>query len=97
MAARTPPAAAMWLFLIRMASNRPMRWLVTPPAAAAIFSRRRRPGVVLRVSSTRQPVPATRFGEAARQRGDAAQPLQEVERHALAFEQRARAARAPWR
>src|SRR5438552_10104331 len=36
-----------------------MRWLVTPPAAAAIFSRRRNPGVVFRVSSTLQFVPAT--------------------------------------
>ncbi len=54
MALRTPPAAAMWLFLIRIASNRPMRWLVTPPAAAACFSSARSPGVVLRVSSTRQ-------------------------------------------
>src|SRR5713226_3217047 len=59
MAFRTPPAAARWLFLIKIASYKPMRWFVTPPAAVAIFSRRRSPGVVLRVSRIWQPVPST--------------------------------------
>src|SRR4051794_10481554 len=36
-----------------------MRWLTPPPAATAAFSSARRPGVVLRVSRMRAPLPAT--------------------------------------
>ena len=36
-----------------------MRWLRPPPAATAAFSSARSPGVVLRVSRMRAPVPAT--------------------------------------
>src|SRR5882672_11489577 len=49
-AAVTPPAAATWLSLIRIASHRPWRWLCPPPARTAARSRNRSPGVVLRVS-----------------------------------------------
>ena len=66
-----------------------MRWLVTPPAAAAAFSRRRKPGVVLRVSRRGiwylPPAAAKRL----RERGHAGKPLQEIERDPFAFEQRA--------
>ena len=54
-----PPAAAMWFSLIRIASYSPARWLLAPPAATAAFSSARRPGIVLRVSSTPAPVPCT--------------------------------------
>ncbi len=43
---------ARWLSFTRTASDSPERWLVPPPARTAAFSRTRRPGVVLRVSST---------------------------------------------
>ena len=46
-----PPQAATWLSLIRMASSRPKRWLTPPPQRTAYFSKARRPGVVLRVST----------------------------------------------
>ena len=58
-ACATPPAAAMWFSLIRIASYSPARWLLAPPAATAAFSRARSPGVVLRVSSTVAAVPCT--------------------------------------
>src|SRR6202158_5414424 len=50
-ASRTPPAASMWLSLMRIASHRPSRWLWPPPARTAARSRKRSPGVVFRVSS----------------------------------------------
>ena len=49
---------ARWLSFTMTMSWRPRRWLVAPPEAAAAFSRRRRPGVVLRVSRILAPVPA---------------------------------------
>jgi hypothetical protein len=58
-AAVIPPAAAMWLSLISTMSWSPKRWLAPPPARTASFSRCRIPGVVLRVSITRAPVPST--------------------------------------
>ena len=58
-ASPTPPASAAWFSLIRIASYRPARWLVPPPAATAAFSSARSPGVVLRVSRIRAPVPST--------------------------------------
>ena len=58
-AAAMLPAAMMWFSLIRIASYRPMRWLWPPPQRTAYFCARRRPGMVLRVSSTRTAVPAT--------------------------------------
>ena len=58
-ASPTPPASAAWFSLIRIASYRPARWLVAPPAATAAFSSARSPGVVLRVSRIRAPVPST--------------------------------------
>src|SRR5690606_1452499 len=54
-AARMPPAALMWLSLIMTASDRPNRWLCPPPIRTAYFSRKRWPGVVLRVSTIRTP------------------------------------------
>ena len=59
-ASPTPPATATWLSLMSTASSRPKRWLEPPPTRTAYFSRARSPGVVLRVSATRAPVPATR-------------------------------------
>ena len=41
---------ARWLSLMSTASNRPLRWFQPPPQRTAYFSRRRQPGVVLRVS-----------------------------------------------
>ncbi len=58
-AAATPPAATTWLSLTSAASDSAMRWFWPPPARTAYFSRARRPGVVLRVSRTRTPVPST--------------------------------------
>src|SRR5882724_9623568 len=55
-----PPATAMWLSLISMASSRPKRWLKPPPQRTAYFSNARSPGVVLRVQQMRSLVPATR-------------------------------------
>ena len=51
-AARMPPATAMWLSLMRIASSRPNLWLAPPPATTAYFCSARRPGIVLRVSQT---------------------------------------------
>ena len=61
----TPPATAMWLSLMRMASSRPKRWLVPPPQRTAYFSKARRPGVVLRVSQMRALVCLTLSTKAA--------------------------------
>src|SRR5712671_4877884 len=58
--ARTPPATAMWLSLIRIASSSPKRWLKPPPQRTAYFCRARSPGVVLRVQHTRALVWAMR-------------------------------------
>jgi hypothetical protein len=79
----------MWLSLIRIASKRPVRWLVAPPARTAYFSSARSVGVVLRVSRIPS---AGRLDEASCAGGDARQPLQEIERRPLADEQRAREA-----
>ena len=38
-------------------SNNPMRWFCAPPKRVAYFDKRRKPGMVLRVSSNVQPVP----------------------------------------
>ena len=51
-AAAIEPASRTWLSLISNPSPSPNRWLVTPPARAAYFSRARSAGVVLRVSRT---------------------------------------------
>lgn len=58
-AAAIPPAAATWLSFTSAASPRPMRWFIPPPQRTAYFSSSRSPGVVLRVSRTAAPVPAT--------------------------------------
>ena len=87
-----PPAAAMWFSLIRIASYRPARWLLAPPAATAAFSSARSPGVVLRVSSTFAPVPSHRARGARGHRRHARQVREEVQRRALAGQQRAGAA-----
>src|SRR5437588_763903 len=55
-----PPATAMWLSLIRIASSSPKRWLKPPPQRTAYFSSARSPGVVLRVQQMRVRVPVTR-------------------------------------
>jgi hypothetical protein len=60
----SPPAAILWLSLIIATSYRPIRLFVPPPARTAYFSRIRRPGVVLRVSSTRAFVPASASAQA---------------------------------
>ena len=39
-----PPATAMWLSLIRIASSRPKRWLKPPPQRTAYFSKRAQAG-----------------------------------------------------
>src|SRR5690348_13081473 len=49
----------MWFSLIRIASNRPMRWFVAPPQRTAYFCARRNPGTVLRVSRIVARVPRT--------------------------------------
>ncbi len=61
MALAIPPAKSTWLSFSKIMSNRPMRWLQPPPIFTASFSSMRRPGVVLRVSSTRVCVPSRRF------------------------------------
>ncbi len=53
------PAALMWLSLSMIISYKPKRWLTPPPIRTASFSSNLKLGVVLRVSSTLQPVPAT--------------------------------------
>src|SRR5262245_12975282 len=58
--ARMPPATAMWLSLISMASSSPKRWLKPPPQRTAYFSSARSPGVVLRVQQMRVRAPSTR-------------------------------------
>ena len=59
-----------------------------PPARTASFSSARSPGVVLRVSRMRTPVPSTASHVAGGERGDAREAAEEVERHALAGEDR---------
>ena len=86
-AAATPPARRMWLSLIRMPSSSPPRWLVPPPARTAYFSSARSVGVVLRVSRTVMRA-AGGVDEPPRQRRDAGQPLQEVERRPLGGQHR---------
>ena len=61
---RRRPAASLWLSLTIATSYRPMRLLVPPPARTAYFSSTRRPGVVLRVSSTVRLVPASASAQA---------------------------------
>ncbi len=56
---RMPPATAMWLSLIRIASSSPKRWLKPPPQRTAYFSSARSPGVVFRVQQIRALVPAS--------------------------------------
>ncbi len=45
----------MWFSLIRMPCHSARRWLPPPPTRTAYFCAWRRPGKVLRVSSTAQP------------------------------------------
>ncbi|OQA32496.1 MAG: hypothetical protein BWY56_02239 [Acidobacteria bacterium ADurb.Bin340] len=54
-----PPAAARWFSLSSTPSPRASRWFTPPPQRTAYFSRSFSPGVVLRVSRIRAPVPAT--------------------------------------
>ena len=89
-ASKSPPPSVRWLSFTRMASSSAMRWFVPPPVRTAYFASTRMPGTVLRVSRTTSPVPATRSTYAPGERRDAAQVLQEVQRQALAGEQRAR-------
>ena len=77
---------ATWLSLIIAASHRPMRWFCAPPVRVAYFSRWRRPGMVLRVSSRTRVGPAHRVDIGAGHRGDARQVLDGVERAALGGE-----------
>ena len=83
----------MWLSLTRIASYRPMRWLRPPPAATACFSSARRPGVVLRVSSTSTPVPAQLVDARAPSRSRCPTgAARKLSADALAGQQRARVA-----
>ena len=88
-ASPTPPARRAWFSLTSTASNRPRRWLCPPPASTACFSSARSPGVVLRVSRIRTPGALHGPHVARRERGDAGQPAEEVERHPLRREDRA--------
>ena len=81
-----PPATAMWLSLIRIASSSPKRWLKPPPQRTAYFSSARRPGVVLRVQQMRNLVPAVWRTIIGGQRGDAGKPADEIQRGAFAGE-----------
>ena len=78
-----PPATAMWLSLIRIASSSPKRWLKPPPQRTAYFSSARSPGVVLRVQQMRV-LSAGLADVGVGGGGDAGQVLHEIERHALA-------------
>ena len=89
-ASPTPPAIAAWFSLIRIASYRPARWFVPPPAATAAFSSVRRPG--RRLARVEDPCAGAvdRLDAAGRHRRHAGQPLQEVQRGALGGQDRAR-------
>ena len=90
------PEAARWLSLISTASESESRWLKPPPARTAACCSARRPGNVLRVSRMRV-VAARRAHVAACERRDAGAVRQEVERDALAAEDRTQSSRAPGR
>ena len=60
-----PVRTARWLSLASTASERPKRWLAPPPQRTAYRSSTRSPGVVLRVSVMRAPVPSTRATNSA--------------------------------
>jgi len=57
----SPPPSEMWLFLMRIPSCRSSRWFTPPPQVTAYLSNSRRPGNVLRVSSTWAFVPSISF------------------------------------
>ena len=82
-----PPARRMWLSLMRIPSSRPKRWFVPPPVRTAYFSSARSVGVVLRVSRIvmRPPAASTKR---LRERRDARQPLEEVQRRPLGRQHR---------
>ena len=60
------PAAVMWFSLINTCSLNEARWLKQPPQRTAYFSSARQPGVVLRVSTIRTPVPVACAASAKR-------------------------------
>ncbi|GIW74871.1 MAG: hypothetical protein KatS3mg103_1393 [Phycisphaerales bacterium] len=82
-AARAGLSPARWLSLISTASYSPMRWFVPPPHRTAYFSSCRRPGVVLRVSTTRAGGIAHRRHVPRRLGGHAAQPSEQVQERPL--------------
>ena len=87
-AAPTPPAIAAWFSLMRIASKSPVRWFVPPPAATAAFSSRRSPGRRLaRVEDARAGA-AHGVDVAGGRRRHAGEAAEEVQRGALAGEQR---------
>ena len=88
------PRPARWLSLISTASESESRWLNPPPARTAAFSSARSPGSVLRVSRMRA-LPSRGAHVAAGQRRDARAVRQEVQRDALAAEDRPQRARRP--
>ncbi len=92
-ATATPPASVAWFSLTRIASSRPPRWLTPPPMRTASFSSARSPGVVLRVSRMLHAGALDGPDVARRQGRDARQPAEEVQRHPLGSEDRARGAR----
>ena len=87
----TPPARRTWLSLIRMPSSSPTRWLRAAAGAHRILLQRaqRRRGLA-RVED--RDLPAGRVDEAPRQRRDAGQPLQEIERGSFGRQHRGRRA-----
>ena len=95
-AAPTPPARAAWFSLIRIASYRPARWLVAPPAATAAFSSVPQPGRRLAGVEDHRSAGSDRLRHgpdaAGGHRRHARQPLQEVQRGPLARQQRPSAA-----
>ena len=80
-------SAARWLSLISTMSNRPKRWLRPPPQATAYFSRRRQPGVVLRVSRICARVPLTASTNCAVSVATPREALDEIQRHAFGAQQ----------
>jgi spore germination cell wall hydrolase CwlJ-like protein len=89
---RTPPATAMWLSLIRIASSSPKRWLKPPPHRTAYFSSARRPGRRLAGAADAQIGAGGMANIVSGKRGYAGQPADKIQRGALAGQHGARRA-----
>ena len=88
-AVATEPAARRWLSLTSTPSSSPKRWFFPPPQATACFSSTRRPGRRLARVEDRGAGALDRVDVAAGQRRDPGEPREEVQRRALAGEDRA--------